>query len=115
MCHGISGLIDLSHAPLADEVGDVVVAESGNDFQCHGFLRLRENDVVPHREASARGYRRVHTSAGEPNPRRNLHPIMPSQCPQHLSLLGKIPLGKGCHDAPRIGHRNMQPHHVPDC
>ena len=28
---GISGLIDLSHAPLADEGGDVVMAESGAD------------------------------------------------------------------------------------
>ena len=28
---GISGLIDLAHAPLADEGGDVIVAEAGTD------------------------------------------------------------------------------------
>ena len=29
---GIGGLIDLAYAPLADEGGDVVMAESGADF-----------------------------------------------------------------------------------
>ncbi len=29
---GIGGLIDLPHAPLADEGGDVVMAESGANF-----------------------------------------------------------------------------------
>ena len=33
----ISGLIDLSHAPLADEGGDIVVAESGADVEGHGL------------------------------------------------------------------------------
>ena len=32
---GIGGLIDLAHAPLADEGGDVVVAEPGADFESH--------------------------------------------------------------------------------
>ena len=40
-CHlpvqlGIGGLIDLAHAPLADEGGDLVVAESGADGERHG-------------------------------------------------------------------------------
>ena len=39
-CHlpvqlGIGGLIDLSHTPLTNEGGDVVVAESGADFKSH--------------------------------------------------------------------------------
>ena len=33
----ISGLIHPSHAPLADEGGDIVVAESGADFESHGL------------------------------------------------------------------------------
>ncbi len=32
---GIGGLIDLAHAPLADEGGDVVVGESGADLERH--------------------------------------------------------------------------------
>ena len=36
---GIGGLIDLSHPALADEGGDVVVAESGADGQGHGLWR----------------------------------------------------------------------------
>ena len=32
---GVGGLVDLSHAPLADEGGDVVVAESGADCEGH--------------------------------------------------------------------------------
>ena len=32
---GIGGLVDLPHASLADEGGDVVVAESGTDGQRH--------------------------------------------------------------------------------
>ena len=34
---GIGGLIDLSHAPFANEGSDVVVAESGADLQGHGL------------------------------------------------------------------------------
>ena len=36
----ISGLIDLSHSPLADEGGHIVVAESGADLKGHGLFRL---------------------------------------------------------------------------
>ena len=36
---GIGGLIDLAHAPLADEGGHVVMRESGADFQSHGQCR----------------------------------------------------------------------------
>ena len=37
---GIGGLIDLPHAPLADEGDDVVVAESGADGQGHEVVGL---------------------------------------------------------------------------
>ena len=33
---GIGGLIDLAHAALADEGGDVVVSDAGADFEGHG-------------------------------------------------------------------------------
>ena len=33
----IGGLVDLAHAPLTDEGGDVVVAEAGADFESHGL------------------------------------------------------------------------------
>ncbi len=32
---GVGGLIDLPHAPLADEGGDVVMAEAGADVERH--------------------------------------------------------------------------------
>ena len=35
---GVSRSIHLTHAPLADEGGDVIVAESGADFESHGLL-----------------------------------------------------------------------------
>ena len=35
---GIGGLIDLSHAPLADEGGHVVMADSGADCEGHRVL-----------------------------------------------------------------------------
>ena len=34
------GLIDLSHAPLADEGGDVVMGEAGADFEGHQLVYL---------------------------------------------------------------------------
>ena len=34
---GIGGLVDLAHAPLANEGGDLVVAESGADLKGHRF------------------------------------------------------------------------------
>ena len=34
---GIGGLVDLPHAPLADEGGDIVVAEAGADCETHGL------------------------------------------------------------------------------
>ena len=37
---GVGGLIDLAHAALADEGGDVVVAEAGADGQGHGLFRM---------------------------------------------------------------------------
>ena len=37
---GIGGLIDLSHTPLADEGGDIVMAESGADSQGHGYCGM---------------------------------------------------------------------------
>ncbi len=37
---GIGGLVNLSHAPLADEGGDVVVAESGADIESHKPERI---------------------------------------------------------------------------
>ena len=39
MCR-IGGLIDLAHAPLANEGGDVIVAESGADGKGHRLFRL---------------------------------------------------------------------------
>ena len=35
---GIGGLVDLAHAPLADEGGHVVMAEAATDVQRHGCL-----------------------------------------------------------------------------
>lgn len=37
---GIGDPIDLAHAPLADEDGDVVMAESGADCEYHGLMWL---------------------------------------------------------------------------
>ena len=34
---GIGDLIDVAHAPLANEGGDIVVAESRADFESHEF------------------------------------------------------------------------------
>ena len=40
---GIGGLVDLSHPALADEGGDVVVAEPGAYFQGHDSLEADEH------------------------------------------------------------------------
>ncbi len=36
---GVGGPVHLAHPPLADEGGDVVVAESGADLERHRLLR----------------------------------------------------------------------------
>ena len=37
-CRGVGGLVDLAHAPLADEGGDIVMAEAGADLKGHLYL-----------------------------------------------------------------------------
>ena len=45
---GISGLIDLAHAALANEGGDVIVAESGADVQGHELWLVRSRAFYAH-------------------------------------------------------------------
>ena len=44
---GIRGLIDLPHAPLADEGGDGVVGEAGADFQRHRLWLDLSTQITP--------------------------------------------------------------------
>ena len=45
---GIGGLIDLAHAPLADEGGDIVMGDAGADVQGHRQCRMyrRRSEVI---------------------------------------------------------------------
>ena len=43
---GVGGLIDLSHAALADQGGDIVMAEPGADLQSHRLWGRHYRDVA---------------------------------------------------------------------
>ena len=61
---GVRGLIDLAHAPLANEGGDMVVAESGADVESNDLL-LDRNGLPDYKGMSAR-------CRGERRPMREL-------------------------------------------
>ena len=52
---GVGGAIDLPHAPLADEGGDVVMAEAGADGEGHEKARLLSVDFVCREELNKAG------------------------------------------------------------